>query len=158
MTARTQAPNGVGGWSSSALRQMAARLLAVTVVAALALSSLGPMIDHHFVERHPGHVHLFFGPSDPGHSHDFNSAHIHDPTGMYGPVPGLLDHTGPGDIAYFMPNDGIGYGSADLTIPFVERSLRLPWGDSHGLLGAASSPYAIMKETTVIPPTHPPLA
>ena len=139
-------------------RQLVTQSLALVLVVALALTSLGPMIDHHFVERHPGHAHLFFSPADFSHSHDFQRSHDHHGSWMYGPVPGQPDRPATDGIAFFMPNDGIGYGSVDLTIPFMGQSLLFPEGDATGMLGAAGGPDGVLTGTTVTPPMRPPRA
>ncbi len=49
--------------------------VALIVIAALIAPLLGPVLDHHFAERQPGHLH-FGAPGE--HSHAFETAyHIH---------------------------------------------------------------------------------
>ncbi len=47
------------------LRQAAMQSLALLMVMGLALTSLAPMLDHHFAERHAGHQHLYLGQASP---------------------------------------------------------------------------------------------
>ncbi len=158
MTSCVQPRNPGGGSSLPAPQQLVTQSLALVLVVALALTSLGPMIDHHFVERHPGHAHLFFSPADFSHSHDFQRSHDHHGSWMYGPVPGQSKGAEAAGVAYFMPNDGIGYGAVDLTIPFVERPHLLFEDDVPGIFGSAGDPYAVLTEATVAPPKRPPRA
>ena len=154
MTPRLQTETaGVQAFPHS-LRQLALQSLAVLVAATLALSSLGPLLDHHFAERHPGHSHLFFGTAGMVHSHDFQRSHDHHGSWMYGPV---LGKGGIDRVAFLMPNDGIGYGSVDLTVPVVVPALFLRGDDDVGILGTPTDPYAMLSGQTVPPPERPPL-
>ena len=56
------------------MRRYSGYFLAFALSAALVLPSLGPLLDHHFIERDPGHLHL--GPHQP-HVHDFNRQYFH---------------------------------------------------------------------------------
>jgi hypothetical protein len=137
---------------------MAAQSLVIMVVLALALSSLGPMIDHHFAERHPGHLHLFFSPADVTHSHNFDRSHDHYASWMYGSILGQTARAKADGISFFLPNDGIGYGTVDLTIPFVVRPISFSGDAAAGILESAGVAYAIPNSATVAPPRRPPRA
>ncbi len=56
-------------------RRLRSLLLLVSVVAVMVLPSMAPLMDHHYAERQPGHLHL--GLADD-HSHGEGHAHIHD--------------------------------------------------------------------------------
>ena len=144
--------------SSPWLRQFLGQALALLMVAALALSSLGPMIDHHYAERHPGHGHLFFGAADVSHSHDFDGSHDHYGAWMYYPAQGKSTGAQSPGIAYFMPLDGSGSSSADIASPVVKKSLLLAGGDDTGLLAPASGVTASLTGATVSPLKRPPRA
>ena len=75
-------------------------------VAVLLISALGPMLDHHFAERHPAHGHLYLGLADHGHAHPFEESHVHNDA-MYAPVPG-----GAG-VVFFSRHDASAHSHAD---------------------------------------------
>ncbi|MDA0768603.1 MAG: hypothetical protein O2821_00090 [Chloroflexi bacterium] len=59
----------------SSLTRYAPRTFAMLAAVALLFSAAGPLIDHHFAEWQPGHLHLVsFQPE--GHSHSINR-HYH---------------------------------------------------------------------------------
>ena len=58
-------------------RTIVALLLTATVV----LPALGPLMDHHYAERQPGHAHL--RPAGE-HDHGYDSLHIHTHGGVGG--------------------------------------------------------------------------
>lgn len=53
-------------------------LTALTLLAALLTPLLGPLVDHHFAERQPGHVHIYLGGIPIQHLHDHEAFHTHD--------------------------------------------------------------------------------
>ena len=60
-----------------------ARSLVLILLMAITLPSVGPLMDHHFAERHPGHRHL--GPTQY-HIHTFDYyPHVHVDTPGGGP-------------------------------------------------------------------------
>ena len=132
---------------------MAAQSLALLLVIALLASALGPMLDHHFAERHPGHGHLYLGAVSPGHSHPFQHSHIHYDA-MYAPSPAK---TAGGDVVFFAPNDGMGHAPADLTAPAVMPTLRFDGGEAPLLRNGADG-GAVLRGITVPPPRRPPKA
>ncbi len=64
------------------------------MLAAISLPSIGPLVDHHFAERLPGHDHVHDGPA---HVHKYQLTHDHA-GGSHLPVltfaVALLDHDG----------------------------------------------------------------
>ena len=60
------------------------------LVMALALPSIGPMLDHHFAERNPTHRHVSVALD---HAHGYGSSHSetpHDSTALYNHDSGLV--------------------------------------------------------------------
>ncbi len=57
------------------MRRFHEYFLAVSLSALLVLSAVGPMLDHHYVERDPTHSHL--GAARP-HVHDYAAPEAHD--------------------------------------------------------------------------------
>jgi hypothetical protein len=56
------------------------RLVHFTLAAAFLLLAVGPLVDHHFHERFPGHAHLVataHGADVPAHDHFYGSPHFH---------------------------------------------------------------------------------
>ena len=104
-TLRSALPVGLG----KALSRRKA-LLAVTALAlltALLVPLLGPLVDHHFAERQPGHLHLYLTGLPIQHLHHHEAVHSHDapiadPLGVEtaGPV---LENS-----VIFMPQEGEG--------------------------------------------------
>lgn len=112
------------------------------------LSSFGPMLDHHFAERHPGHSHLYLHTAEPDHSHPFEHSHIHYDA-MYAPAPGDEG------IVFFAPYDGAGHPPADLATPV--SSPVFAYDDSDGsVLLDGSWAVSVMKDTVVLPLLPPP--
>lgn len=60
------------------MRSTTARFSILLLLVALALPSVGPLVDHHFAELQPSHGHL--GPPQH-HTHSYQHAHGHTPNG-----------------------------------------------------------------------------
>jgi len=132
------------------LKSLGWQSLALLAVAVLLLSSLGPMIDHHFAERHPAHGHLFLDAAGEDHSHPFEHPHIHYDA-MYAPAPG------DGNVIFFAPIDGMGYAFADIAGPVVTPSPL--YSDGGGpLLGNGSDNAAPLQGIALPPLRQPPKA
>ncbi len=116
------------------------------------------MLDHHFVERHPGHQHIYLGNVNPEHGHDFQPFHSHA-------TPGLLllaSERSPsieGDgIVFVAPASGSAHGVADITVPANAHSIRFGIEGGATLLGHFRGSEAIPQGANIAPPTHPPSA
>ena len=133
-----------------ALRSIAAQSLALLAVVALLASALGPMLDHHFAERHPAHGHIYLGSASSDHPHPFEHSHIHYDE-MYAPA------LGDEDIIFFAPNDGSGHAHVDLSVP---ASVPSPsYADDGGpILSSAGDEVAILRDIAVPPLQQPPKA
>ena len=133
-----------------ALKSLGVQSLALLAVAVLLLSSLGPMVDHHFAERYPAHGHLFLSAAGEEHSHPFEHSHIHYDA-MYAPAPGDQG------IVFFTPSDGMGHAHADVAAPALLPSPR--FGDDGGpLLGSRGDSATILRGLHVSPLLPPPKA
>ena len=132
------------------LKDMATQSLALLSVVALLVTALGPMLDHHYAERHPAHGHLYLGVVIPEHSHPFEHSHIHH-DGLYALAPGDEN------IIFFAPYDGSGHAHADLS---VSASVPSPRYDDDGgpLLGNEGHDAALLRGITVPPLRQPPKA
>lgn len=132
------------------LKDVATQSLALLAVVALLVSALGPMLDHHFAERHPAHGHLYLGAVGPEHSHPFEHPHIHYDE-LYAPAPGDEN------IIFFAPYDGSGHAHADLAVPV---SLPSPLYSDGGapLLGSRGDNLARLQGIALPPLRQPPKA
>lgn len=52
-------------------------ITALALLAALLVPLLGPLADHHFAERQPGHVHIYVSGVPVQHLHDHEALHSH---------------------------------------------------------------------------------
>ena len=140
------------------LRQAAMQWLALLMVMGLALTSLGPMLDHHFAERHAGHQHLYLGQVSPEHSHAYQHSHAHDGVRTYGPLAPARDGEPSGDIVFLMPNDGTGHSAADMAVPAAVQPLRFGGGERGPILRTSSNGGGVLTGIVVAPSMRPPRA
>ena len=132
---------------ASEFREAAVHLLCLLLVLAIALVSLGPLVDHHFAERHPGHQHYYMGSADLSHSHDYENSHLHQ-SWVYRSSESSKGAGGAGGVVFLTPNDGAGHGAADIAVPVTMQSVRFGsadgsrpptvHADAENSLGAAS--------------------
>ena len=80
----------------------------------LLLPGVGPLLDHHFVERHYHHGHVFLGQDgrrQVEHVHDYGLAHRHPASGQWPVVGGQSDYGLPDDgLVILQSNDAAGTG------------------------------------------------
>jgi hypothetical protein len=133
------------------LSRTAFQVTVVTAIVALLLSAIGPLADHHFAERHPGHAHVYLGPEAPDHAHPYQAGHFHSQA--HGD-----DQPGSGGIVFLTAQDGLGQGYVDLAAPVVLQSAVIPGPDDNLLLFGAASGDMALHGTVVGPLKHPPRA
>ena len=138
-------------------RQLVFQWLALLVVFSLGLSSFGPMLDHHFAERHPGHGHFYFGAAASDHSHTINLSHTHTDLTMLGRAVVAPEDLNVDGIVFVSPNAGGGTGAADPTLPLTAPSF-VGIGDGAAPLNATVGDRAVISGTVIAPPTRPPRA
>ncbi|HLF04205.1 MAG TPA: hypothetical protein VI855_03210 [Dehalococcoidia bacterium] len=124
---------------------------------ALLLASLGPVLDHHFAERQPGHTHLYVGAQVPGHQHPYQQAHVHTHELLAAGQSPANPSSWPSEVVYLTNYEGIGVGLAALTGPVLHASLAFPDSGDGPLLRADAAPDA-WPEAAVTPLERPPLA
>ncbi len=90
-----------------ALRGRWGSALAVLVVGALALPIVGPLLDHHYAERVPGHLHL--AGVAGAHTHPYEVDHRHAQGGAYTDASGAPLPAGAG---YLLPQEEAAGSSA----------------------------------------------
>ena len=137
--------------------RVALQLVALGLVAALAILTLGPVLDHHFAERHPGHHHLFLRAAPVEHDHSFAHDHanhaLHRMMSSEPGTSGALDS----DHLYFSPIDWIAASSVHLALPHSPSALTLH--NDAGLIPlTASAGSTTVSGTTIAPPKRPPCA
>ena len=142
----------------SLIRETAVQLLCLLLVVAIGLLSLGPLVDHHFAERHPGHQHFYLGSADPAHSHGYEDSHGHRSSWVYGAAVPSDAGREPYGIVFLMPNDGAGHGAADIAVPVALQSVR--FGSAAGNLppGGADDVETALSGASVTPSAPPPRA
>ena len=135
---------------SCALKECATQSLALVAAGVLLIAALGPMVDHHFPERHPAHGHLYLGAVAQDHSHPFEHTHIHYDA-LYAPDPG------DGNVVFFTHNEGSGLGHGDsATATIIESPVFYHEGDS--LSQKAGDIAAVLRGVSVAPLLQPPKA
>lgn len=88
-------------------RKVVLTVTALALLTALLVPLLGPLVDHHFAERQPGHMHLYLTGVPIKHLHHHEAFHSHDtpvadPSGMEAAGP-VLENS-----VIFMPQEGEG--------------------------------------------------
>ena len=93
-----------------ALRGRWGGALAVLVTGALLLPAVGPLLDHHYAERVPGHLHFYFAGVSADHTHPYEVAHRHGHEGAY------IDASGAplseGAVGFLLPQEEAAGSSA----------------------------------------------
>ncbi|MGH2543740.1 MAG: hypothetical protein ACRDIB_13130 [Ardenticatenaceae bacterium] len=72
------------------MKQRAIRLSAILLLATLILPSVGPLLDHHFAERQPGHRHA--ASVVQPHKHSYEDDYHHHAPGYNGDAPILVNY------------------------------------------------------------------
>ncbi len=116
------------------------------------------MLDHHFVERHPGHQHIYLGNANPEHGHDFQPFHSHNGLAMILVGAELPPANAPDDIVFVVPAGGYTHVVADITSPANARSIVIGADGGSGILGYNLASVAVPAGASVAPPTLPPRA
>ena len=141
----------LGGETVSApLAGQLVRTLAYAAALAMLLPLAGPLLDHHFAERHPGHTHVYLGQKVPGHLHSYEALHSHH----------HHDHGAQPEtngIVYFSPMDGITSGPADLAEP-AQRQVVIFSGANANVLSPRARPETAPAGNIISPPKRPPRA
>ena len=125
------------------------RILLALAVIGLALPDVGPLLDHHFIERLHDHQHLYLGSVYKEHSHPFQSPHPH--AGAPAPDAGT-----PVDIGFFPSQDGSSQGITIFGFPALQPKLNLLDGWTNPLLMDYSVSRAMSPGESVPPPLPPP--
>ncbi len=106
--------------------------LFMAVVWAALFPALAPTLDHHAVERHPQHGHLFPGGVFVDHEHGSLADHTHS-GGVPVPADGVVILPTSGDITSASVFNLVSMGEAAalaLLAPALFVIIRLPWRDA----------------------------
>ena len=87
---------------------LAAWWLTAFAAAVLVLPNIGPLLDHHYVERLPGHAHSYPGDVLPAHVHSYE---VPDHPNHAASSPGMLLQTG--DVLQMARDTGAAYAPGD---------------------------------------------
>lgn len=124
------------------------RLLFLLAVLALGLPFWGPVLDHHFAERH--HVHILPGHLEMDHAHPYQMPHRHHDS--YPPA------GGPGPkVGFLVPYDGSSQGAPVLAVHDRVAKAGFPEIGDNLLLGSALD-RVIPAGASIPPPSPPPLS
>ena len=129
------------------LSKIACQAIAVAAMVALFLSGIGPLVDHHFAERLPGHAHIYLGSQATDHHHTYQAAHSHshDDLGTAG-----------ADIVFLTSNDGFGTGYVEVAAPAVLGAAAFSSSDDDSFLFGSPSSETVPDGITVGPLRRPP--
>ena len=158
MTIPLQAGAPRGGALASEIRQLAVQLLCLLVVISLLLLSFGPMLDHHFAERHPGHQHIYLGSASADHSHTFERFHGHDSAELLRLLMQPTHDYSANGIVIITPTDGTGPGPVEVAVPLALHALPFSVDDGTGLVKPSPEASYALSGTNVFPPKRPPRA
>ena len=125
---------------------------------AIALVSLGPLIDHHFAERHPGHQHFYQGSADLSHPHSYENSHPHRYSWVYSTLGSAEEGLEANGIIFLMPSDGIGLAAADIAVPMTIQAVRFGGTEGNGPPGPHAEAEMALSGAPVAPPAPPPRA
>ena len=118
------------------------------------LPTIGPMLDHHYAGRQPGHDHVHIGALFPDHPHGHDVSHDHDHH-MASPSGGDEDRGGPIVIASY---SGAVHGHAYVSGTASQTELSFPDPDGNPRSYYSRQDGALRQQNIVTPPTEPPRA
>lgn len=118
------------------------------------LPGLGPLLDHHYAGRQPGHDHVHMGALFPDHLHDHEVSHDHDHDHhIRSSTQDEEDRGGPVVIASY---SGAVLGHAYVSGSASQTELRSPDPDGSPHSYYSGQDGALRQQNTVTPPTEPP--
>ena len=126
-------------------------VISISLAAAVVLVFLGPVVDHHFVERQHNHSHIYLHTGLDGHwhpsSHPFETPHSHSDFGT---------HSGNHHTIIYQPsNDNIGDSNTFFVNTLIpDSSTRIHRDDYYAKRQENSE--SKLDEVIVIPPERPP--
>ena len=127
------------------MRRFHEYFLAVSLSALLVLSAVGPLLDHHYVERDPTHTHL--GAARP-HVHDYTAPDAHEHARPPSP-------DAPSGVVALMDRDA---GFAGITSVVTDRdgATAFTFFEPSSLFNLPIPPTARLRSEATPPPDQPP--
>ena len=123
-------------------------VISISLAAAVVLVFLGPVVDHHFVERQHNHSHIYLNGSVGEHLHPFEKPHSHSNL--------IADDSGRHGIIYQTSNDCIGDSSTSPAVAFMGDAYPQVLG-----IGSSTSTNTVgeinLVGNIVSPPKKPPI-
>ena len=120
------------------MKQRTARLTVLLLLAALVVPSIGPLVDHHFAERQPGHRH--YASASQSHTHSYQDVyHQHSPGSDVNALALVNFDTGP-----------VGVTIADLPTEFLYSF------EPTSYFHLPPAPYTRARVSYIPPPDVPP--
>ena len=124
------------------------QVISISITAALTLAFLGPVVDHHYVERQHNHSHIYLNGSVGEHWHPFEKPHSHSNL--------IADGSGRHGIIYQTSNDCIGDSSTSPAVAFMGDTYPQVLG-----IGSSTSTNTVgeinLVGNIVSPPKKPPI-
>ena len=157
-------PMAGSGDKTESLNALTVPLLSVLAIAALLLPLVGPLLDHHFTERQPGHSHVYLGPIQTGHVHPYedtrsfqrHSDHHAWPGSQYSADFGQSDNAPYSVIVFLANRHGHSPAYQTLATPTLPKSPVFPsLGQAHFILGSNPA-EAVLRGVSVPRPKKPP--
>ena len=132
------------------------RLVVAVAISTLLLPLVGPMLDHHFAERQPGHAHIYLGERVVEHVHPYALVHYHHHTQL--PNHPSTGSGNPEGIVYMTSDYAASPGSISLIAVSLNTEMAFPeFGDSPLLIGLADPDHPLTESFLTVP-ERPPLA
>ncbi len=129
---------------------------AIAATTTALLPGLGPMLDHHYAGRQPGHSHIHVGVLLPDHLHGHEVSHDHDHDHHKASATG--DEEDPG--GYLAIASYSGAATVHAYVAGSASQIELSFPDPNGIPHAYCSRQdgALCQQSFVAPPTQPPKA
>ena len=125
--------------------------LAAAATVAL-LPGLGPMLDHHYAGRQPGHDHVHVGALVPDHLHGHEISHDHDHSRHSADG----DEEGRGRLLVIAAYNGAVAGHAYVSGSASQTELSLPDPEGSPHSHYSGQDGVLRQQSFVVPPTRPP--
>ena len=137
----------------SAIRRVAAGVVWAAAAATVALlPGLGPMLDHHYAGRQPGHAHVHVGALFPDHLHDHETQHDHHHSGDA--ASGAEGEDGGLVVVASYSGSLVGRAYVSSSASHTALSFPDPNETPHSFY---TDPYGTLRQQSfVAPPTQPP--
>jgi len=131
---------------------------AVLALWALFSPAFGPVIDHHFAERHHNHSHIYIGLPNIDHIHPYQDNHPHQLAYLSDDSDPRSRSNQPADTVFLAPLDGLEQDAQAPLTPAAQPMNSSPDQGDSSLLLAWPQSDGPLKEVYVPPLKRPPRA